>query len=149
MKEIKPFLELVVSIILGAIIIPLGIAYNFGKSIYHLVRLKPLMAIGSFLGYWLMFLYQIWNVIKYLSGRMAVCIDLLGNATSGEMIEDCVTTEEDTLYGQGNVTISAATGELETKGKLNKVGIWFTNMLSFCLGKNHSIDAYKKYLFNK
>lgn len=149
MKEIKPLLELIVSIILGIIIIPLGIAYNFGKSIYHLVRLRPLLAIGSFLGYWVMFLYQIWNVIKYLLERLAVCIDILGNATSGELIEDCVTAEEDTMYGQGNITISAATGELETSGKLNKFGMKFSKLLSICLGNNHCLDAYKKYLVNK
>lgn len=78
--------------------------------------------------------------------KLAVCLDLIWNATSGEMIEDGVTAEENTLYGMGNVTVSAATGELEFKDKLNKTGKAFNRLLSFTLGKNHSIDAYKKEL---
>ena len=93
--------------------------------------------------------YQLWNVVKYFLNKSAVAIDLFGNVAGGEFVEDFVTAKEDTWYGRGDRTVSAATGELEFDGNLNKKGIWFTELLSKALGKNHSIDAYKKELKNQ
>ena len=92
--------------------------------------------------YWVYFFYQIWNVLKYFAMKLAVSLDLFANASAGEMIEDCVTSREDTLYGKGNWTISAATGKLEMFEKLNKTGLHFTDFLSKCLGENHCQQAY-------
>ena len=75
---------------------------------------------------------------------------------AGELVEDCVTTIEDTLYGKHGITLSAATGDLEIKENkirnkkyLNKFGIGFSNSLSKVFEKNHSILAYKYYILNK
>ena len=78
--------------------------------------------------------------------RLAVVLDMMWNATSGELVEDCVTSVEITLYGRGDITISAATGELEDDDKLNKVGKGFSNFLSIALEDNHCKKAYKKLL---
>lgn len=137
MKELKPLITLISAILLACVIIPVGIVWNIGKSILH-------ARLSGFMMYWLKVLYQIWNVIKYLLLEIAVAIDLLGNATSGEFIEDCITATEQTLLGRGNVTISAATGELESVNELNKTGRWFSRMLSRILGKDHCAKAYKK-----
>lgn len=144
MKELKSPLECIAAIILSCIVIPSGMIYNAGKSIYHCIKMKPIMAVMFFFIYWLTVVYQVWNVIKYLLNKIAIAIDLLGNVTSGEMIEDCVTAKESTMYGRGDITISSATGELEVNNDLNSTGKWFTKALSKILGKNHCIDAYNK-----
>lgn len=78
--------------------------------------------------------------------KCALALDLLWNATSGELVEDCVTSVEITLYGRGDITISAATGELQDDDKLNKVGKGFSDFLSIALDDNHCEKAYKKLL---
>jgi len=78
--------------------------------------------------------------------RLAVVLDMMWNATSGELVEDCVTSVELTLYGRGDITISAATGELEDDDKLNKVGKGFSATLSVMLDDHHCANAYKKLL---
>lgn len=148
--EIRPLLEFFSALILSIIIIPLGVLHNILKSIYHSYKLNPLNAIKYFLIYWLKFIYQIWNAIKYLSHHIAITIDLFGNATSGEAIEDLITTEENSYFGRGDITISAATGEIEIKNKLNKTGKWFTKSLNKMFNEEfHAIDAYKREIKNK
>ena len=73
-------------------------------------------------------------------------IDLIWNSTSGELVEDCVTSTEITLFGRGDVTISAATGELAEYDKLNEVGKGFRNTLDTLLEDDHCKKAYKKFL---
>lgn len=144
MKEIKPFLLLLGAILVTVLIVPPGIIYNIGKAFFHAFKLKPLKAVWSIIKYWLGILYQLWNVVKYFIVRIAVVLDLIWNATSGELIEDCVTTVEQTYFGNGNITVSAATGHLEENEKLNKTGKKFNSLLSLVLGKNHSIEAWEK-----
>jgi len=149
-NEIRPLLELFAALILSFIVIPLGVLHNVLKSIYHSYKLNPFNAILYFLIYWLKFIYQIWNAIKYLSHHLAVTIDLFGNATSGEAIEDIVTSKEETYFGRGDITISAATGEIEVKRKLNSIGKWFTKALNKMFNEeSHAIDAYKREIKNK
>jgi hypothetical protein len=143
-KEFKPIALLLSAISITIILVPLGIIYNILKAIYHCLKFRPISAIIYILFYWLKVLYQIWNALKYLMMRLAVSLDLIWNATSGELIEDCVTTKEETWYGNGNRTISAATGELEYYDELNKTGIKFSKFLSEVLDKNHCIKAYEK-----
>lgn len=140
-EELTPLYLFVASMIVFPALIAVGIIYLTGKSFYK-------AKFRSYFIYWGNVLYQIWVVIKYMLLHLAVIPDLLANVTSGEMIEDIVTTEEDTLYGNGDVTISAATGEIELRNKLIKTGLKFTACLSKVLGGNHCINAYKNYLKN-
>lgn len=137
-----PLFLFISAIIVFGVISVLGIVWHTGKGIYDCVRLKPIRAIKSFVMYWVKFLYQIWNVIKYFLLQTAIALDLFGNTAGGELIEDCVTAKENTLYGRGDWTVSAATGKLETENDLNKTGKWFTNVLSKILGQGHSVNAY-------
>lgn len=148
-KEISPVLLLILSIVLTMFLTPFGLIHIAAKSIYHTFRIKFWIGPLIFINYWLNVLYQIWNVIKYLCLKIAISIDLLGNVTCGEAIEDCVTIKEITLYGKGDVTISTATGELEYKKELNNTGIKFSKVLSLLLDKNHCIESYKRHLHNK
>jgi len=90
-------------------------------------------------------LLNVWRAVNYLFYHLALTVDLLGNAVAGELIEKIVTNENDTLFGRGDVTISASIGELESNNKLNKNGIFFSNLLSKVFEKNHSVLAYDNY----
>jgi hypothetical protein len=144
-KELSPLILFISALIVFGTLSVLGIIYNLGKSIFECCKLNFITGIFMFVGYWLRMLYQVWNVVKYFLMRAAVAVDMFGNVAGGELVEDCVTAREDTLYGDGNVTVSAATGKLEQDEELNKVGKFFTKLLSVTLGENHSVNAYKKY----
>ncbi len=94
-------------------------------------------------------IYQILKSVNYLFYHLALTLDLIGNATAGEVIEKIVTNEKNTLFGEGDVTISASIGKLEYENQLNKRGVFFTNLLSKVFEQNHSILAYQEYLEGK
>lgn len=146
MKELKPLMLLTGAVLITVFLVPLGILHNFVKSLIGCFKLKFWYGLYKFVGYWLAVLYQIWGSIKYLMIKVATALDLIWNATSGELVEDCVTTVELTLYGRGDITISAATGELEDDDKLNKVGKGFSEFLNITLEDDHCKKAYKKLL---
>ena len=63
-------------------------------------------------------------------------------------MRDLFTSEEKTLFGSGDVTISTSIGELETN-KLNKTNCHLVIGLSKVLDKNHCVESYNRYLYNK
>ncbi len=148
-KEISPIVLLIVSIVLSTILTAFGIIHLILKCIYETFQLKFWTGFVHFFVYIWCVIYQIWNVIKFFCMQIAIGVDLFGNVTCGEAIEDCVTAEEKTLYGKGNITISTATGALEYANKLNKIGVKFTKILSLLLDKNHCIESYRRYLHNQ
>lgn len=148
-KELTPLVLFLASVIIFGALSILGMIYNLGKAVYSCFCLKFWEAVFSFVLYWLQVLYQFWNVIKYFLMKIAIGIDIFGNVASGEMIEDLVTAKENTLFANGESTISAATGKLEIEGSLNSKGIFFTNLLNKVLGNKHCIAAYEKELRNK
>lgn len=154
-KEIKPIIELFASIGLGIVVIPLGVVHNVIKPFvdaFKFKRLKPLHGLVYIIGYYFNFAYQIWNVLKRLMHDIAVNIDIFGNATSGEAIEDLITPKESTYYGDGRVTISAATGYLvylyKVKGDktaLNKLGLWFDKSLNKVFNEDeHALWSFER-----
>jgi len=149
LKEITPILLLLSGTIVFGIIILVGIIYNLFCSIIKVFQVRFYLGIGHFIEYWLKLIYQVWNALKYLMLHVAIGEDLIGNAAGGKLIERLVTDQRDTLYGKGNITISAATGQQEVEGKLNKDGKWLTWALSKTLGVHHSINAYLKELNQK
>jgi len=84
-------------------------------------------------------------VVKYGFMQIAYIVDLLGNVLVGELIEDIVTAEEDTWFGKGGITISAALGKLEFEGKLNGRGKFFSKVLG-SFEADHSVRAYHYYV---
>lgn len=148
-REFSPILLLIASTLLTIVFTLIGLIHLVIKSLQDTIQLKFWLGPWHFIKYWLYFLYQIWNTIKFYCMQTAIAIDLLGNVTTGEAIEDIVTHEEKTMYGRGDITISTATGELEYNQKLNKYGIMFTKALSKILDNNHCIVSYKRYLHNQ
>jgi hypothetical protein len=148
-SELSPIWLLIISIILFILLTGLGFVHLLIKSFYHCFQLKFWKGIIYFFWYWLRILVQVWRTIQYFCLHIAISIDLFGNVVCGEAIEDLVTTEENTLFGDGNVTLSTATGEVESKTKLNKTGLKFSQFLSKVLDKNHCIASYKRHLYNK
>lgn len=148
-REFSPLLLFIASIILSVLFTGIGLIHLAVKSIYLTFQKRFWIGPLHFILYWLFVVYQIWNVIKFFFMQSAIAVDLLGNVTTGEAIEDMVTYEEKTMYGRGDITISTATGELEYKGKLNKLGMKFTRFLSIVLDKDHCVVSYKRYLHNQ
>jgi hypothetical protein len=147
--EFEPvILNISATIVFGLLSI-FGMVYNLGKSIKESFQWKFWRGISKFIIYWLRVFYQFWVVYKYLSQHLAIAKDLFANVSSGEMLEDIITDREDTLFGRGDITISAATGYLELIPDLNPRGLWFTRILSKALGKNHSVNAYQDEINKK
>jgi hypothetical protein len=148
-KEIKPIIEIVSAVVLGCIIIPLGIIHNIIKPFYD-YRKRPLgdrLKLVFF--YYVNILFHLWSVAKRLLHLIAREIDILGNVTSGELIEDTVTHEEDTYFGNGKITISASIGHVEVDGKLNKFGKWISKVLNVAFNeKKHAEWSYEREILD-
>lgn len=147
-KEFSPVVLFIISIVLCLLLTAFGLIHLVLKSIYHTVQVKFWKGPLYFIKFWLKVLYQLWNTIKFFFMQTAIAIDLFGNVTCGEAIEDCVTTTEKTMYGDGNITISTATGQLEYENKLNKIGIKFSKILSLLLDEDHCVQSYKRWKHN-
>lgn len=148
-SELSPIWLLIISIILFILLIGLGFVHLLIKTIYHSFQIKFWRGLIYFLWYWVRILVQIWRTVQYFLLHIAISIDLFGNVICGEAIEDIITTKEDTLYGDGEITISTATGKLEEENHLNKTGVKFSKFLSRVLDKDHCVNSYKRYLHNK
>lgn len=147
-KELTPLLLLIGSCIVFIPISALGMVYNLCKSLKECFQVKFWKGLVKFILYWLNVLYQIWEVIKgfMVDKGVAVALDLFANATGGEMCEDVITTREDTWFGKGGRTLSAAIGKEEFEGFIVPSGWIVTGLLSKFLGKNHSVEAYHNEL---
>ena len=146
-NELQSIVLFIASIFVFYPLAIVGAVYNIFKSIYECFdKKRPFIGIINFFIYWLKIIYQAWCSVKFYIYQLAITNDYIGNAFGGELVEDCVTTEEKTLYGNGQVTVSASTGQLETNNKLNKFGVKFANLLSKVLGKDHCKNAYIKEL---
>ena len=141
-------------------LISIGVLYTLLKPLYD-YRKRPWKERWRRMGKWaLNFLYQIWNVVKYVFIAIGYIIDLFGNVTLGELIEDLVTDTEFTLFGEWDVTISAALGDLKRRNAFRKstifgkeicIGLWFCNVLSKLDPKHedHCISAIELYDFKQ
>lgn len=131
LRETSPFLLLSAAVVLGVIALPLGLLHRVIKLFYDskgTPRKERVKKIGKWI---LQILYQIWVVVKYVIYQIAYIVDLFGNVLAGEAIEDIITAKEDTLLGKGDVSISAAIGDLKRDPKaLNGRGILLDNILS-------------------
>lgn len=142
MKQLlNSFILLISALIIGAFVLPIGFVYDLFWSMYKANFVK-------FFKRFFRVINQIIIVIASIIEQVAIGIDQVGNVMAGEFIEDCITAEENTTFRESGITISASTGKLESEGKLNDVGTWFTKTLSKVFGKDHSILAYKRWLRN-
>lgn len=148
-KEIKVFVELISAVVLGSIVFPLGLAHNIIKPFYDYRKRKVWDRITSSLCYYFNLIYQAWSVVRRTIHEIAKSLDIFGNAVAGELIEDLITHEEDTYFGNGGITLSAAIGHLEAEGKLNKLGLWLSKMLNLAFGEEkHAVWSYEREILN-
>ena len=63
-----------------------------------------------------------------------------GSIVKAPILEDLITARENTYFGKGNITISAALGDLDRSNDLNKTGLWIVKMLDKT-EKNHCKKA--------
>jgi len=132
-------------------ILTIGALYTMLKPIYdHRNRLLKIRLKRT--GMWFLnVLYQLWSIVKYSFLMVGYIIDLIGNVLLGEIIEDLVGAEEETLFGDGGVTISASLGDLKRQNKLNRFGLWLANALSALdpMHDDHCIAAIQLYEYKK
>lgn len=132
-------------------LLTIGAIYTVSKPFYD-YRGRPWIVRWKRIALFLAnILYQTWVIVRYIFLTIGYIIDLYGNVILGELIEDLITAEENTLFGKGDVTISAALGDLKRRGKLNKAGLYFCNLLSWLDPKHedHCISAIELYEFKK
>jgi len=140
---INPYTELAGAILVGVFVLPIGFVYSIVMSIKKL-------SLKGFLNVFVNLALQFSKVVSWIVLQLAVGIDMIGNVISGEMLENAITTETNTTFGDGNITISASTGKLQAENKIDKkFGIFFNKALSKIFGVNHSIDAWKNWLIDQ
>jgi hypothetical protein len=122
LNEIGNLILLLIAVVLGSILLPIGILWNVYKSILKSKGYKFLTTIKLILLYWLRLLYQVWVVIKQTFLYVAYLIDLLGNVILGELLESTMSKSPQHLFGRGEITISAALGYLKRRNELTLVG---------------------------
>jgi len=149
-KELRPVLELLGAIIVTAILTPCGLAWNLSKPFYENKGRSFKYRLKRFGIYWLKLLLQIWRTVQYWFHHTALWLDYWWNAFAGEFIEDLVTHKEDTWFGDGTVTVSAALGYLEINGLLNSRGEWLSRRLDKAFKEpGHCYNAYMLEIHGK
>jgi hypothetical protein len=129
LRELGTFFAMIAAILLSPLIL-VGTIYTILKPLYDNFGIGIWKGFIKFFVWIATVVYNIWAVCKYAFLFVGYVIDLLGNVLVGELIEDFVTHKEDTLFGKGDCTISAALGQLKRAGDLNKFGLFICNVLS-------------------
>lgn len=140
MKELlQGIWALVWAVIVSVFVITIGTIYSFGYSVWLSITLKKWHACLTF---WWRLVDGFCAALGHLLYEFAYSMDLCWNV-NGEIIEDLITSEENTTFTDKNISVSASTGKLEVDGKLNKFGRGFSKVLNFFFGqKQHAIDAW-------
>lgn len=141
-------------------LLTVGATYTLLKPFYDYrgrPRRERLLRVGKWS---LNVLYQIWAIFRYIFLSAGYIIDLFGCVLLGELIEDLVTDVEQTLFGLGDITISAALGDLKRRGAFRThvifgkeicIGLILCNILSALdpVHEDHCIAAIELYEFKK
>ena len=136
-KKYKAIFEVIIALIIGAILFPIGLIFAIIQPIFFYNGKRNLIL------YFWNFIYQIYTVIMYWLHHLALTIDILGNVIAGDFIELFVTKERDTLFANKKHTISQAMGYLEANNLLTPFGNRIKLFIDKIFGKDHCIDAYK------
>lgn len=140
MKELlSGLLTLIGAIIVSVFVFSVGTLYSLVYSIWLSVTLKKWYA---FFIFWWRLVDGFCAALGNLLFEAAYSLDMGWNV-NGEMIEDAITTEENTTFNQKNISVSASVGKLEIDGKLNKFGLKFSKFLNVVFHqKRHAIDSW-------
>lgn len=127
------------AIVFSVFMFSVGTLYTLGYSIWLSITGKDWKA---FFRFW----WKTIDGLMFAAGNalyeIAYSLDLGWNV-NGEMLEDWATAEENTTFGEKDLSVSASIGKLEIDGKLN----WFGRVISKALNiffwqKQHAIDAW-------
>lgn len=140
MKELLTSIwALVWALIVSSLMFSIGTLYSLGYAIWLSVTLKKWYAFFTF---WWRLIDGFAAALGNLIYQIAYSLDLGWNV-NGEVIEDLITSEEETTFSQKNISVSASIGKLQVEGKLNKFGKGFSKLLNFAFGqKQHAIDSW-------
>lgn len=120
------------ALILSAILLPLGLAYN-------ILTIFKLKSIENVLNTLLAFLEETYNFFY----SIAIFLDRLGNILLGSLFEKIVLNQKiETTFGDSGYTISYSFGDLLFSKKLNKTGISIVKFIDKLFGKNHCLNTY-------
>lgn len=126
---------LLLALIVSLVVLPCGIIYSLAYAVWRGVKLDDWKAPFRF--FWSL-IDGFLSVIGWLLIQIAVFLDYLWNIFSGEMIEDGVTTREETNFTKPLITVSASCGKERLDGFYIKKRDWFSNLANFTFGqKNH------------
>lgn len=156
MKELfNGILTLIGAIVVSVFMYSIGTLYSLCYSIWLTVTMRKWYAFFTF---WLRLVDGFAAVLGNILQELAYSLDLGWNV-NGEMIEDAITTEENTTFSSKNISVSASVGKLQVEGKLNKFGLKFSKLLNKVFHqKNHAVDSWnflqarneiRKQYFNK
>jgi hypothetical protein len=140
MKELfEGIWALIWALIVTTLMWSIGIVYSLVYSIYMSITCKDKW---MFFKFWWRMIDGFAAALGYLLYEAAYALDLTWNV-NGEIIEDIITTEENTTFNQKNISVSASTGKLQIEDKLVPSGKKFSKVLNFFFGqKQHAIDAW-------
>lgn len=130
---------LVFAVVVSCLMFTVGILYSLGYSMWLSITGKDWKA---FFKFWWRTIDGILAAVGYALYEVAYALDIAWNV-NGEILEDMITTEEKTTFGEKNLSVSASVGKLEIDGKLKKSGRIFSKVLNiFFWQKQHAIDAW-------
>lgn len=140
MKELlSGTLTLLGAIIVSVLMFSIGTLYSLVYSIWLSITMKKWYA---FFLFWWRLIDGFCAMVGNMLWEISYSLDLGWNV-NGEMIEDAITTEENTTFNQKNISVSASTGKLEIDGKLNKFGLKFSKFLNVVFRqKRHAVDSW-------
>lgn len=130
------------AIIISSLMFTVGTLYTLFYGIWFSRRAKKGNRFTALFRFFWRIIDGMAAALGYALYEIAYALDLAWNV-NGEIIEDIVTTKEDTEFTKKNVSISESVGKLEIDGDLNDSGKKFSNMLNvFFNQKQHAIDAW-------
>lgn len=138
--------KLLLAILVSVIILPVGLVYNVGYGVWVVAYHRRVSNLFRFI--WKL-VDGIFYCVGYLLEKVVVFLDMLWNV-NGEVLEDIVTTEESTTFGEGGITVSASIGKLEDSKKLTDMGKRISRILNWVFRQRcHCVGSWRLHLYWK
>jgi hypothetical protein len=130
---------LIWAVAVSILMFSIGTLYSLGYSIWLSITGKDWKA---FFKFWWKTIDGLFTAVGHALYEIAYALDMGWNV-NGEILEDMLTSEEKTTFGDKEISVSASVGKLEIEGKLNRSGRIFSKVLNFFFWqKQHAIDAW-------
>ena len=146
MKELlRGVVTALLSLLVFTPVILIGIVFNLFYPTYMAIKSKDIKVF--FWIYWRLIDGTLSTIGNFLYDGFAIHYDEMGNVW-GEWVEDSITTEENTKFGEKNITMSASVGHIEyEKLPLFPRGKKLSNALNWAFRqRRHAIGSWEKFL---